>query len=126
MAIDYCWGDDQKRYFLLTYHKGWTWDDFDRAIDFVAAEGKTVEYSFAVVMDQREAPYPPNPAALGHFLRARDILPPTMGRMIIVGGAGFLRAVANTFDRVVGGTTMPINVETLEEGLAVIDQRESQ
>lgn len=119
-----CWANQEQTVILQEYDGPWTWEEFDAAIDHVAAMACSVEHTLALIVDDSRGAAPRESGGLGHFRRAWDTMPHNVGAIIVVGGKPFLSQLGNIVSKVLGGGKLQMRmVSTLDEALAFAAER---
>jgi len=125
MPITANWTDEALKALVVRYQGKWTWVEYDFATDQIIGMLQHVGHPVIVILDASESPYPPSPAALPHFQRAWEKLSPYMQHVIVVGAGGFFKQVGETFSKIFIRKDMLRFVESLDEGLKLVDSLES-
>jgi hypothetical protein len=97
MTIKVGWHNPERTVILQKREPGWTWEDFDAAVDQYAAMTRSVDHKVAIIIDCLDAPEPPDPHALNHYRRAMRLKPKNLVLMVIVSVGGFLENMGNIF-----------------------------
>ncbi len=97
------WYNPEKTIILQKREPGWTWADFDAAVDQYAALVRSVDHRVAIICDCLDAPNPPSSSALGHYRRAAELKPENLVLMVIVSPGGFLKMMGEVFTRAAPG-----------------------
>ena len=97
MSIRVEWFNPEKTIILQKRAPGWTWKDFDAAVDQYSAMARSVNHKVAIIIDCLEAPDPPTPSALQHYGRASSLKPENLVLMVVVSKGGFLEKMGKAF-----------------------------
>ena len=84
MTIKVGWFNSEKTIILQKREPGWTWEDFDAAVDQYVDMARSVDHKTAIIVDCLDAPDPPSSAVLGHYRRAGNLKPENLVRMVVV------------------------------------------
>jgi DNA integrity scanning protein DisA with diadenylate cyclase activity len=57
--LTYGWGDDEKRYLVLTFNGQWSTNDFEQALTELSDEAASSPHKISLVIDLRHSAYPP-------------------------------------------------------------------
>lgn len=115
MSISVDWHDDQKTAIYMQYHQGWTWDDFDAAVNQINIMAAQMNYRVDLIIDPRDAPNPPDIHVLSHFRKAASTRPHNSGMMYIFVTGGFLDMMGETFLKATGLDAIARFVRSMEE-----------
>ena len=74
MTIKVSWFNSEKTIILQKREPGWTWEDFDAAVDQYVDMARSVDHKTAIIIDCLDAPTPPSSAVLGHYRRAGNLV----------------------------------------------------
>lgn len=126
MSIRVDWGDDSKRYILVTYLDEWTWQDYQESYRTRFEMIRTVEHTVDVIVDVRAYPNPPGPDAARYLKLMWDMRPPNLGRTIMIGAdtSGFMKNLVQIFANMMKAESQrPYFVDSMEQALALISKR---
>jgi len=84
MTIQVSWFNSEKTIILQKREPGWTWQDFDAAVDQYVDMARSVDHKTAIIIDCLDAPTPPSSSVLGHYRRAENLAPKNLVRMVVV------------------------------------------
>jgi hypothetical protein len=98
MTIKVEWSNPEKTIILQKRAPGWTWKDFDAAVDQYVAMARSVDHRVAIIIDCLDAPNSPTPSALYHYQRAESLKPENLVLMVVVSTGGFLEEMGRAFD----------------------------
>jgi len=116
MKIKVDWYNLEKTIILQKRESGWTWEDFDAAVDQYVELAKSVENNVALLVDCLDAPTPPSTSVLGHYSRAGRLRPDNLIRMVIVSEeGGFMKTMGDVYDSITRGAFLHF-ARTMEEG----------
>jgi hypothetical protein len=123
MSISVNWGDQAKRYILVTYHGEWSWQDYQESYSTRYEMVRSVEHPVDVIVDVRLHPDPPGPDAARYLKWVWEARPANIGRTIMIGAdtSGFMKNLVQIFVRLKGGGDKVIFVNSMEEALALIN-----
>jgi DNA integrity scanning protein DisA with diadenylate cyclase activity len=57
--LNYGWGDDEKRYLVLSFVGEWSTQEFEQALIELSQEAETSPHKLSLVIDLRRSAYPP-------------------------------------------------------------------
>jgi len=83
MRVIVSWDTEEQEAIRITYERNWKWEDFDAAIVQMMALLDSAQGKVDVIIDIRNAGYPP-PGAAARFKRVAEIDHPNAGHIIFV------------------------------------------
>lgn len=116
------WMDEAKQVVCYTYHRGWTWADFDRANDTALALYSQVSHPIVNVIDLTDSGTFALDFALKKSHEAILQQPPHIHPTVVVVGASIaVQAMGLAYDRLYGDPLRPkaLFVRSLEVALKV-------
>ncbi|HEX2908816.1 MAG TPA: hypothetical protein VHO69_18235 [Phototrophicaceae bacterium] len=124
MGIQVAWGDTAQTHVLITFERPWNWDDFQIAIQQMVALANTINHKTNLILDIRQAGFPPE-GAVNHFKKVADVQHPNIDQVVYVAPrllAGFIKSINQMLAAVLSSYTPPdfVFVPTLEEACALI------
>jgi hypothetical protein len=121
MTIKVGWFNSEKTIILQKREPGWTWKDFDAAVDQYVDLARSVDHKTAIIIDCLDAPNPPSSSVLSHYSRAGDLKPENLVRMVIVSEErGFMETTGRIYTSVATGAGRFLHfVRTIEEAEAL-------
>ena len=120
MTINVRWYNPGKTIILQKRERGWTWEEFDAAVDQYVAMARLEDHDVAIIIDCLDAPRSPSSSALPHFRRADDLKPGNLVLMVIVSLGGFLETMGQTFSDTTSGVREFLHfVRSMEEAEAL-------
>jgi hypothetical protein len=124
MGITVTWDDWDKTVVRLDFGEGWTWRDYDRAVDVANALIAGRPHAVDVISNLLLSPNMPLGPVLSHLYRTKRLLPKNVGCMVVVGGGAAFRHLLGLFLDVfpqLGRKTVLAN--SVAEARAVIARR---
>ena len=101
MKIKVDWYNPEKTIILQKREPGWTWQDFDVAVDQYVSLAGSVDHNVAIIVDSLDAPQSPTSSVLAHYQRADRLKPDNLVLMVIVTKeGGFMQTIGQIFGRV--------------------------
>jgi hypothetical protein len=99
MAITVKWYNSEKTIILQKREPGWTWDEFDAAVDQYVDMAISADHKVVIMVDCLDAPDAPTTSAIPHYQRASKLKPKNLGLMVIVSVGGFLETMGQVYTR---------------------------
>lgn len=124
MSISVEWGDDSKRYILVTYLGEWTWQAYQESYRTRFEMIHTVEHTVDVIVDVRLHPNPPGPDAARYLKIVWEMRPPNLGRTVMIGAdeSAFMKNLVQIFANMVSADSQrPYFVNSMDEALTLIN-----
>lgn len=103
MTITVKWYNPEQTIILQKREPGWTWEEFDAAVDQYVDLARSVEHRVAIMIDCLDAPNPPTASALSHYQRADRLKPENLVLMVVVSVGGFLETMGQVYTRARAG-----------------------
>ena len=121
MTIKVVWFNSEKTIILQKREPGWTWEDFDAAVDQYVDMARSVDHKTAIIIDCLDAPNPPSSSVLSHYRRAGNLTPQNLVRMVVVSEErGFMGITGRSYVSVAPGAGEFLHfVQTIEEAEAL-------
>ena len=129
MSIQIDWADDSKTCIVLTYGKGWVWDDFFAASPVVAEMLDSIDHPADTLHDVRNTTIPQNVISqFPKFTRGSVSLKhPNAGRAVFVGVSMYLKILAQMFQKLYAELGRKVFlVNTIEEAFQLLADQQSE
>ncbi len=123
------WGNPEKQYLVITFHSPWTWADFRAAYVEGCDLIRSVDTPVDLITDVRAHSSPPDSRALQHIQWVWLTRPANLRRVIVVGQDRnrLMRLLIEAYHSIVSkGKNMVQFVDTMEEALAAVEDRQAQ
>ena len=118
MTIKVGWFNPEKTIILQKRELGWTWEDFDAAVDQYVDMAHSVDHKTAIIIDCLDASTSPSSSVLGHYRRADNLKPKDLVRMVVVSKGGFMETTGRIYESMTRDRFLYF-VRTIEEAEAL-------
>jgi hypothetical protein len=116
MSISAEWTDESQTIFLVTYHPGWTLQEFQRVMQHSRDVSKDLDHPFYAINDISAAPKAPKGQALSILREVAQKSPPMIRFVYIVGPDMFISNLVSVIGKLIPATAkmwrVVPNVET--------------
>ncbi|MBI1280917.1 MAG: hypothetical protein GC179_22525 [Anaerolineaceae bacterium] len=92
MPVTVDWDNPEQTTILITFHRPWTWKDFDASVAQMLQLFDTVSHQVNIIIDIREGGLPP-PDAIPHFKRVAEIDHPNGGQLVLIAPTTVVRFI---------------------------------
>ncbi len=119
--IEIAWYDEDESMMLYTFHGRWSWDEFYRVQVTGRAMADSIDHSYSVISDYRDALYTLPPNFIPNYQHIAEVAPRNFtGLVVYVQAGGAFRAIAHLLERVTLGRIKLHFADTVQEAALVI------
>lgn len=102
MTVITAWDNEQQTCITITFHRPWSWGEFDEAYADMDKRFKSVPNKVDLILDITDGGLPPG-NAMQHFKQVSENQHKNLGKIIVVGLPGFFRGMLNILRSVYRG-----------------------
>ena len=124
MTVTAEWDSPEQNRILITFHRPWTWPEFDTANTRMNTLFRSVTHRVDLVLDISDGGLPPS-NAMQKFKQVSENQHLNLGRIVVVGLPGFFRGMLNVIRSVYRGRYEApeyLFVATLEKARDILNQ----